>query len=237
MPVLGLFVLLASLAAPVSAAGTFTNKADLQAALELVVCDKNDIHNYGAPDTWDVSAVTDMELLIIGLSCRASFNEVRTLHVTRVGVLSQLLMARQPLMASSDCCADYLLHHSQAIGSWDVSSVTSMKVRRAPPAHYHGQHYASRRRAVAPHPLPACGVLRRCLPRRPPSTSRSTRGTSARSRTWGCVARCPRVAIARAAAAPVAARSPRPARPSVAARRAAAPRASPATRGVRAVHV
>ena len=83
MPVLGPLVLLASLAAPVSAAGTFTNKADLQAALELVVCDKDDdaLALYGAPDTWDVSAVTEMDRLILGLSCRATFNEARTLHI------------------------------------------------------------------------------------------------------------------------------------------------------------
>ena len=83
MPVLGLLVLLASLAAPVSAAGTFTNKDDLQAALELVVCDgdADALALYGAPDTWDVSAVTDMFNLIggygaAGLSCKATFNEV-----------------------------------------------------------------------------------------------------------------------------------------------------------------
>ena len=87
MPVLGLFVLLASLAAPVSAAGTFTNKADLQGALELVVCDEDDdaLALYGAPDTWDVSAVTDMSYLIgasrTGLSCKATFNTVRTSHL------------------------------------------------------------------------------------------------------------------------------------------------------------
>ena len=87
MPVLGLLVLLASLAAPVSAAGTFTTKAELQAALELVVCDgdADALALYGAPDTWDVSAVTDMSYLIggygnvdatRGLSCKATFNEV-----------------------------------------------------------------------------------------------------------------------------------------------------------------
>ena len=83
MPVLGLLVLLASLAAPVSAAGTFTNKDDLQAALELVVCDgdADALALYGAPDTWDVSAVTDMSHLIggfsgAGLSCKGTFNEV-----------------------------------------------------------------------------------------------------------------------------------------------------------------
>jgi len=95
MPVLGLLVLLASLAAPVSAAGTFTNKAELQAALELVVCDEDAdaLALYGAPDTWDVSAVTHMNELIGGhdhyaLSCKATFNEVRTPHVARVGVAS-----------------------------------------------------------------------------------------------------------------------------------------------------
>ena len=87
MPVLGLLVLLASLAAPVSAAGTFTNKADLQAALELVVCDE-DLYArvlLGAPDTWDVSAVTDMSFLIGGhhilyggISCKKTFNVVCT---------------------------------------------------------------------------------------------------------------------------------------------------------------
>ena len=86
MPVLGLLVLLASLAAPVSAAGTFTTKAELQAALELVVCDgdADALALYGAPDTWDVSAVTDMSYLFsgvvnalnTGLSCKATFNEV-----------------------------------------------------------------------------------------------------------------------------------------------------------------
>ena len=38
MPALTSFVLLARLVAPVHAAGTFTTKADLQAALESVVC-------------------------------------------------------------------------------------------------------------------------------------------------------------------------------------------------------
>ena len=83
MPALGLLVLLARLAAPVSAAGTFTTKAALQAALELVVCDgdADALALYGAPDTWDVSAVTDMSSLIggfgaTGLSCKATFNEV-----------------------------------------------------------------------------------------------------------------------------------------------------------------
>ncbi len=111
---LGLLVLLASFAAPVSAAGTFTTKAELQAALELVVCDEDAdaLALHGAPGTWDVSAVTDMAYLIggfnaaDGLSCKATFNEVRTLHVVRVGVLSQWRMARQPLMASSNCCAN-----------------------------------------------------------------------------------------------------------------------------------
>ena len=101
MPVLGPLVLLASLAAPVSAAGsTFTNKDDLQAALELVACDgdADALALYGQPDTWDVSAVTDMSYLIggpvglgsskAGLSCKATFNEVRTPHVARVGVVS-----------------------------------------------------------------------------------------------------------------------------------------------------
>ena len=85
MPALSLLVLLARLVAPVHAAGTFTTKADLQAALELVVCDENPeaFAEYGAPDTWDVSAVTDMSDLIggyhpsDGLSCKATFNEVR----------------------------------------------------------------------------------------------------------------------------------------------------------------
>ena len=77
-----------------SAAGTFTTKAALQAALELVVCDEDAdaLALYGAPDTWDVSAVTNMYGLIGGLgglSCKDTFNEVRTLHVARVGVLSQ----------------------------------------------------------------------------------------------------------------------------------------------------
>ena len=67
--------------------GTFANKAELQAALELVVCDgdADALALYGAPDTWDVSAVTDMSYLIggygnedatRGLSCKATFNEV-----------------------------------------------------------------------------------------------------------------------------------------------------------------
>ena len=63
--------------------GTFTTKAELQAALELVVCDgdADALALYGAPDTWNVSAVTDMSYLIggypgNGLSCKATFNEV-----------------------------------------------------------------------------------------------------------------------------------------------------------------
>ena len=87
MPALALLVLLARLVAPVHAAGTFTTKADLQAALELVACDEDAaaIALHGAPDTWDVSGVTDMSYLIggwgsgatAGLSCKATFNEVR----------------------------------------------------------------------------------------------------------------------------------------------------------------
>ena len=83
MPALSL-LLLARLAAPVHAAGTFTTKDDLRAALELVVCDEDAdaIAEYGAPDTWDVSEVTDMNHLIggsdfSGLQCKATFNEVR----------------------------------------------------------------------------------------------------------------------------------------------------------------
>ena len=87
VPALSLFVLLARLAARVHAAASFTTKADLQAALELAVCDQDAaaIAEYGAPDTWDVSGVTDMSFLIggygtgatAGLSCKATFNEVR----------------------------------------------------------------------------------------------------------------------------------------------------------------
>ena len=79
MPALTLLVLLARLVAPVHAAGTFTTKADLQAALELIVCDEDAdaIATHGAPDTWDVSAVTDMRFLMYGLSCKATFNEER----------------------------------------------------------------------------------------------------------------------------------------------------------------
>ena len=120
MPVLGLLVLLASLAAPVSAAGTFTNKNDLQAALELVICDgdADALAQYGAPGTWDVSAVTDMAYLIYGLSCIATFDEVRTLHVARVDALSQWRMNRQPLMASSDrSAADCTSHRRSARGT------------------------------------------------------------------------------------------------------------------------
>ena len=87
MPALALLVLLARLVAPVHAAGTFTTKADLKAALESVVCDEDAdaIALHGAPDTWDVSAVTDLNYLIggygtgatAGLSCKSTFNEVR----------------------------------------------------------------------------------------------------------------------------------------------------------------
>ena len=79
MPALTLLVLLARLVAPVSAVATFTTKTDLQAALYRVVCvkDASAIAEYGAPDTWDVSAVNDMSELIYGLTCRATFNEVR----------------------------------------------------------------------------------------------------------------------------------------------------------------
>ena len=61
----------------------FSTKAELQAALELVVCDEDAdaLALHGAPNTWDVSAVTDMSYLIggygsAGLSCKATFNEV-----------------------------------------------------------------------------------------------------------------------------------------------------------------
>ena len=86
MRALYLLVLLARLVAPVNAAASFATKADLQAALELVACDEDAdaIALYGAPDTWDVSAVTDMTYLIggyQGLSCKVTFNEVRTLHI------------------------------------------------------------------------------------------------------------------------------------------------------------
>ena len=79
MPALALLVLLARLAAPVHAAATFTTRADLQAALQRVVCieDAAAIATHGAPDTWDVSAVTDMTYLIGGLLCKSTFNEVR----------------------------------------------------------------------------------------------------------------------------------------------------------------
>ena len=112
MPALSLLVLLARLVAPVHAAGTFTTKADLQAALQAVVCDENAdaIAEYGAPDTWDVSAVTDMSELIWGLTCRATFNEVRIFHIALVGVVSPWRTTRQPLMTptalvTSDCAA------------------------------------------------------------------------------------------------------------------------------------
>ena len=94
MRALSLLVLLARLVAPVSgqgAAATFTFREDLQTALELVVCFQNAdwIAHHGAPDSWDVSAVTDMTNLIggsgiyedAGLSCKSTFNEVRTLHI------------------------------------------------------------------------------------------------------------------------------------------------------------
>ncbi len=87
MPALALLVLLAGHVVPVHAAGTFTTKADLQAALELVACEEDAaaIAAHGAPDTWDVSGVTDMSTLIggygtgatVGLSCKYMFNEVR----------------------------------------------------------------------------------------------------------------------------------------------------------------
>ena len=75
----------------------FSTKSDLITALRLVVCnvDSDPIKLYGAPDGWDVSAVTDMSYLIganprlghNGLSCKATFNEVRTPHVKRGLVL------------------------------------------------------------------------------------------------------------------------------------------------------
>ena len=84
MPALSL-LLLARLVAPVHAVGTFTTKADLHAALESVVCleDAAAIATHGAPDTWDVSGVTDLSRLIggygsNGLSCKSTFNEVRS---------------------------------------------------------------------------------------------------------------------------------------------------------------
>ena len=79
MPALDLLVLLAHLVAPVHAAASFATKADLKAALESSVCDEDAdaIALHGAPDTWDVSAVTSMSYLIYGLPCKATFNEVR----------------------------------------------------------------------------------------------------------------------------------------------------------------
>ena len=70
VPALTLFLLLARFVAPVHAAASFATKADLKAALEAVACrkDTDAIAEYGAPDTWDVSAVTDMSHLIGGAS-------------------------------------------------------------------------------------------------------------------------------------------------------------------------
>ena len=73
-----------------SAAATFTTKAALQDALQLVACDGGG-EQYGPPNTWDVSEVTDMSELVYGLPCRTTFNEVRavlavvcpTVHGTR----------------------------------------------------------------------------------------------------------------------------------------------------------
>ena len=91
MPALSLLVLLARLVAPVNATASFATKADLKAALESVACDEDAgaIALHGAPDTWDVSGVTDLSYLIgghgdgayAGLSCKSTFNEVRTLHI------------------------------------------------------------------------------------------------------------------------------------------------------------
>ena len=82
-PALSLIALLARLVAPVNAAATFTTKAELPAALDRVVWDEDAdaFALHGAPDTCDVSGVTDMSYLIggwgVGLSCKATFNEVR----------------------------------------------------------------------------------------------------------------------------------------------------------------
>jgi len=81
VPALAFLALLARLVVPVNAAASFTTKADLKAALQAVVCDENAdaIALHGAPDTWDVSLVTDMSFLIAGLTCKSTFNAVRVL--------------------------------------------------------------------------------------------------------------------------------------------------------------
>ena len=114
----------------------FANKADLKAALGRWCANgKAATAADGAPSTWDVSAVTDLSYLIggygtgatAGTSCKATFNEVHTLHIALVGVASPWRTARQHLMTFSDCSADHGLHRSQAIGSWDVGDVTTME--------------------------------------------------------------------------------------------------------------
>ena len=98
MPALTLLVLLARLVAPVHAAGTFTTKADLQAALELVVCDENAaaIALHGAPDTWDVSGgdgyeQPDWRLGLVWRVCRPLVQG----HVQR-GACSTVLVVVSP---------------------------------------------------------------------------------------------------------------------------------------------
>ena len=130
-----------------------------------------------------------------GISCKATFNEVRRLHIALV-VVSLWRTTHQPLMTFFDCSADHGLHRSQAIGSWDVGSVTNMDVRRAPPAHHRVARATAAPFAASPRgPAPLRVAVRltrarrarsKCLAARPPSTSRSARGTSARSQTWGC---------------------------------------------------
>ena len=67
------------------AKGVFSTKSDLITALELVVCDVDSdaIKLYGAPNMWDVSAVTDMSSLMPFVGCETTFNAVRTYcHIT-----------------------------------------------------------------------------------------------------------------------------------------------------------
>ena len=69
---------------PTAAAVAFSNKADLKAALERWCANgQSTVVDDDAPNTWDVSAVTDMSNLMYTVAgswtsaCRAAFNEAR----------------------------------------------------------------------------------------------------------------------------------------------------------------
>ncbi len=177
--------------AAVLAGTTFTAKSALQSALNSWCSNPSSAAaTHGAIATWDTSAVTDFSYLIKGVSCTSTFNEVRD---------NRTRPASPP---PPRCCpADRGRHCAQAIGAWNVGSVTNMRARRRPPpvcvicrpvasAPVAAMPRVARRAGVvARHAVAAPRVSvatrarrarRKCLMARPPSTRRWARGTSAK---------------------------------------------------------